>query len=291
MSDADVDDGRRADSLACVANRPPPGSAPGDRIGIALRCCACWLRRSIAIFGTPADRPSLAAASAAESGGEPLETFAGIPPVAYLVQRIGGPYVRVEVLVQAGQDPHIFEPTPRQVIALSQARLFFRVGMPFEDRLIEHIAGGPAHFTVVDTAAGIARGRRATSAKRDAHGDGDGHDHDDEGQADPHVWLSPPLLKTMAANVAAALCQADPRHAAGLSGEPRRRSTPNSTPWIAASHKAWRLTAGRRFMSSTRPLDTLPTPTACGRSRSRSKASRPRRGKSSASSPRPATTT
>ena len=118
--------------------------------------------------------------------------------MAYLVERIGGPYVRVEVLVQAGKDPHIFEPTPRQMIDLGQARLFFRVGMPFEDRLIEHIAGGPAQFAVVDTAAGIVH--RASN-------------DEDEGQADPHVWLSPPQLKTMAANVAAALCQADPRHA------------------------------------------------------------------------------
>ena len=132
------------------------------------------------------------------TASRPLKTFAGIAPVAYLVERIGGPYVRVEVLVQAGKDPHVFEPTPRQVIELSQARLFFRVGLPFEDRLIEHIAGGPAQFTVIDTAAGIPR--RASS-------------DEDEGETDPRMsWLSPLLLKTIATNVAAALCQADPRH-------------------------------------------------------------------------------
>ena len=32
-------------------------------------------------------------------------------------------------------------------------------------------------------------------------------------ELDPHVWLSPPLLKTMAANIAAGLCRADPSHA------------------------------------------------------------------------------
>ncbi|MEI8372086.1 MAG: zinc ABC transporter substrate-binding protein [Planctomycetota bacterium] len=173
----------------------------------------------VAIFGEPANRPVLAAGSSAESGIEPLKTFAGIPPVAYLVQRIGGPYVHVEVLVPAGQDPHIFEPTPRQVIRLSQARLFFRVGMPFEDRLIGHLVRGSANFTVVDTAAGIAA--RASSCVCEAAHCGHGHDQankddgdddDDEVPADPHVWLSPPLLKTMAANVAKALCQADPRH-------------------------------------------------------------------------------
>ncbi len=164
----------------------------GIGVGVALLGVAMCL-----ILGTPADRSSLGAASPGASDGEPLETFAGIAPVAYLVERIGGPCVRVEVLVQAGKDPHIFQPTPRQVIDLGQARLFFRVGMPFENRLLEHIAGGPAQFTVVDTVAGIAR-RVSTD--------------EDDGPADPHVWLSPPKLKIMAGNVAAALCAADPRH-------------------------------------------------------------------------------
>ena len=34
------------------------------------------------------------------------------------------------------------------------------------------------------------------------------------GEPDPHVWLSPPLLKIMARNIAAALCRADPPHKA-----------------------------------------------------------------------------
>jgi zinc transport system substrate-binding protein len=165
-------------------------------IGVGIACGVALLGAAlVAPLVGPAHRPQPAAT--AESGVEPLETFAGIPPVAFLVTRIGGPFVRVEVLVHAGQDPHVFEPTPRQVIRLSRARLYFRIGLPFEDRLIEHLTGPHASVPVVDAAAGITR-----LASSD----------EDEGQADPHVWLSPPKLKTMASNVAAALCQADPRH-------------------------------------------------------------------------------
>ena len=128
-----------------------------------------------------------------------LETFAGIPPVAYLVKRIGGPHVRVEVLVKPGQDPHIFEPTPRQVMRLSKAKLFFKIGMPFEDRLTERISADNANITLVDAAAGIVRLA--------------GVDPDEDATADPHVWLAPRLLKQMAANIAAALSTADPVHA------------------------------------------------------------------------------
>ncbi len=205
MSNADVHVlVEKADSWLWRVGRHLVRVLPIIGFGIMLPSAAI-----VAVFGAPANRPLLATASPADSGVEPLEAFAGIPPVAYLVQQIGGPYVRVEVLVQAGQDPHVFEPTPRQVIRLSRASLFFRVGMPFEDRLIEPLVGRLAHFAVVDATAGIAR-RAPCHASEDGRGARD-HD-DDEGHADPHVWLSPPLLKTMAANVAAALCQADPLH-------------------------------------------------------------------------------
>jgi zinc transport system substrate-binding protein len=167
-------------------------------IALGVGCGVILLGAAVvAVFGVPTYQPPSAAASPGEPGVKPLETFAGIPPVAYLVQRIGGAHVCVEVLVQPGQDPHTFEPTPRQAISLTRARLFFRVGIPFEDRLIEHFSGGTSRIRVIDTAAGITK--RASI-------------DDDEGEADPHIWLSPPLLKIMAANIAAALGQADPRH-------------------------------------------------------------------------------
>jgi zinc transport system substrate-binding protein len=140
-----------------------------------------------------------------------LRVFAGIPPVAYLVEHVGGENVHVDILVQPGQDPHIFEPLPRQVVALGKARLFFKVGMPFEDRLVEKIARQHGRMTVVDTAAGVHKRLMTEACGQAEHGTG--HDHDEGCGPDPHVWLAPQNLKTMAANVAAALEQADPAHA------------------------------------------------------------------------------
>ncbi|MBN2474536.1 MAG: zinc ABC transporter substrate-binding protein [Pirellulales bacterium] len=144
---------------------------------------------------------------------KPLEVFVGIPPQAYLVERIGGEHVVVHVLMQSGQDPHTFEATPRQIMALRGAELFLTVGMPLESRLAEKIRGSGARLTVVDTARGIPRQAMAAAGEHD-HGDDHGHDHHhDVGEADPHVWLAPPLAKTLATNVADALCRADPAHA------------------------------------------------------------------------------
>ena len=59
--------------------------------------------------------------------------------------------------MQPGQNPHVFQPSPRQVVALKKAMLFFKIGMPFESRLVEMLQTEHRHTTVIDAAAGIAR--------------------------------------------------------------------------------------------------------------------------------------
>jgi len=165
-------------------------------------CCVVAVSLSAGCGQTSADR----------SDDGRLPVFAGIPPLAYLVEQIGGPHVAVEVLVQPGQDPHTFEPTPRQVSALSRARLFFQIGMPFENALLAKLRQNTPQMTVVDVAAGVEKRTMDEPCRR--HAAGHDHNHPDQrGEPDPHVWLSPPLLKVQAENVAAALVRADPAHA------------------------------------------------------------------------------
>jgi zinc transport system substrate-binding protein len=141
-----------------------------------------------------------------------LPVFAGIPPLAYLVEQIGGEHVKVDVLVQPGQDPHTFQPSPQQALALGRAAVFFKVDMPFEDVVLEKAQEGNRRLVIVDATRGIEKRPLDASCCEE-----DGHDHEashseHSAAVDPHVWLSPPLLKTMAANIAEDLCKADPAH-------------------------------------------------------------------------------
>jgi zinc transport system substrate-binding protein len=183
-----------------------------------------------------------AAQGTRESAAAPLPVFVGIPPLAYLVERVGDGHVAVQVLVPPGRDPHTFQLTPRQMSSLSAAKLFFTVGMPLEKQLAERIASGPHGPAVVDASKGIkkrpmeADGDETDSAARRGAGDG----------GDPHVWLSPALLKTMAENVAAALEQVDPAHAADYRHnlERLRKDIAATDAAIAATLKPYR---GRTF--------------------------------------------
>mgnify|MGYP001111684144 CR=1 FL=1 len=69
-----------------------------------------------------------------------VRVFVSVIPQAYFVERVGGERVDVEVLVGPGQSPHTYEPTPKQVARLGDARLFFRVGIPLENTLVPKIS-------------------------------------------------------------------------------------------------------------------------------------------------------
>ena len=141
----------------------------------------------------------LVACGAAQTGAAAVKTYVSIPPLAFFVERVGGPSVSVGVLVGPGQNPHTYEPTPRQLVELSDAQVFFRVGMPFEDALIQKMQSTQPNLVIVDVRKGVAlRPSEET----------DGKDHG--GAPDPHIWLSPSNAKIIARNVAGALQRLDP---------------------------------------------------------------------------------
>ena len=134
----------------------------------------------------------------ADAASPPLTVFVSLPPQAAIVQRIGGDLLRTQVLIKAGQDPHTFEPQPRQVQALARASLYFTCGLPFEQQImarIRHTEG----LAIVDTTTGIPKVMTS-----------DPHHHGAEVEADPHVWLAPQSLQIMAENIAQALGHQDP---------------------------------------------------------------------------------
>ncbi len=151
----------------------------------------------------------LAQCSPEKQAQDTLDVFVSILPLSYLVEQIGGEYVNVYVLVDPGKSPETFEPTPRQMAALAGADLYFAVGrLPFEKQLLEKIRESSSNLEIVITAESIKH-RLMTSDRE--HPEMYGHSHD---LVDPHVWLSPPLLKTMAEVICKKLEDKDGEHAA-----------------------------------------------------------------------------
>jgi zinc transport system substrate-binding protein len=127
---------------------------------------------------------------------------------------VGGGHVAVSVMVAPGASPATYEPKPRQMAALAAAKAYFAVGVPFEAAWLPRIQAANPQMRVVDTAAEIVKRPMAAHAHE---GDAD-HDHyhdaDPHGALDPHVWLSPSLVKIQARAIRDALVALDPIHQA-----------------------------------------------------------------------------
>ena len=181
--------------------------------------------------------------------GDGLRVFVSILPQQYFVQQIGGEHVNVQVMVAPGASPATYEPKPRQMAALSKARLYFAIGVPFETAWMDKIAAANPSMQVVHTEQGIHKQPMAAHHHEGEHHQEDEHDedagqhegehhheaehHEDADQhpedshhgpgiLDPHIWLSPPLVKVQADTIMKALMAADPAHAADYERNGRR---------------------------------------------------------------------
>ncbi len=144
-----------------------------------------------------------------------------ILPMKYFADRITGGELEVTVLVPPGKSPATYEPTPRQVTALSESAILFTIGVPFERSFIPTIASTLPDLRIVDTSEGIEKRKIQSTietsdhdhGKHDDHEDHDEHadhgEHDDHshdsGLPDPHIWLSPRLVKIQAGHMLNAL--------------------------------------------------------------------------------------
>ncbi|MEY6432609.1 zinc ABC transporter substrate-binding protein [Thioalkalicoccus limnaeus] len=163
---------------------------------------------------------------------DPVRVFVSVLPQKTFVEKVGGDHVQVEALIRPGNDPHTFEPTPRQVVALTEAALFVRIGMPFEEAWMRRILATNPELVVIDARDGLPLRR----LEAHAHGPGEDHGHDhehhhghdhhadpdhetahqshDPDELDPHIWTSPPLVKAMSEQLRDALSRIDPQRAA-----------------------------------------------------------------------------
>lgn len=126
--------------------------------------------------------------------------FVSILPLQFFVARISGDLVDLQVLVGPGMSPATYDPLPRQMAALSRARLLFTIGVPFERRLLSKLRDTMPDLKVIDAGAGIA-GTGETLETSGHHDDHNEHRDCSSESMDPHVWMSPVSARVIARNI------------------------------------------------------------------------------------------
>jgi ABC-type Zn uptake system ZnuABC Zn-binding protein ZnuA len=120
--------------------------------------------------------------------------------LADVVNQVGGDLVAVTALVPPGANEHEYQPSPRDIAAVSDAALVFEVGLGLEEFMQTIIENAGTQVNPIVVSEGIQT--REFSGSTDEHF-----------SADPHVWMDPANVIIWTQNIAAALSKYDPAHA------------------------------------------------------------------------------
>jgi zinc transport system substrate-binding protein len=148
--------------------------------------------------------PSETSADSSEPGR--LDIVVAFYPFQFIAERLAGPYGAVHSLTEPGAEPHDVELTARQVADVAGADLviYQKSFQPAVDAAVEQQGGDH----VLDTATVVPL-QPLDEGHDHTEGEEDGHDH---GDLDPHVWLDPGNVASIAGAVAARLAEIDPTH-------------------------------------------------------------------------------
>ena len=103
-------------------------------------------------------------------------------PQACFVERAAGKHATVHVMIPKGASPETYEPTPQQLVALTDSRIYVKVGapgLPFEEKYLRTALDRNRKLTVVNMSDGLKFRK-----------------------GDPHVWTSPAAVRIAAQNIA-----------------------------------------------------------------------------------------
>ncbi len=135
--------------------------------------------------------------SSSGSAGQPrLLVVTTTTQVTDFARNVGGDHVDVHAILKANVDPHDFEPSAADLVALSEADVIVKNGVGLESWFDSTIKSAEPRGTIVDASAGVEIR--------------EGNGTDEESAGDPHIWHDPTNAKIMATNIAAALAAADP---------------------------------------------------------------------------------
>lgn len=153
----------------------------------------------IALLVAPAGCVSpRAAQEAAEATSLQVPVTAAFYPLAYLLEQVGGPGVKVFTLTKPGVEPHDLELTPKDLIDLPKMSVvaYLKGFQPAVDEAVAQQAPSAAYD--VSAAADLTLGAPAGEASA----------------TDLHFWLDPIRYAAVGTALAQRLADADPAHAA-----------------------------------------------------------------------------
>jgi zinc transport system substrate-binding protein len=119
-----------------------------------------------------------------------IRAVVSIAPLGEFVREVGGEKVQITVLVPPGAEPHTFEPSPSQMKEVARADLYVQNGAGLEFWM-DSLLSVNDKMLVVNSSKGLSL-------------------LSDEGEVDPHIWLSLRNARQQVKNICDGLIKLDP---------------------------------------------------------------------------------
>ena len=122
---------------------------------------------------------------------EPLQKFSivcSLFPVYDFAREVAGEFADVKLLLRPGVEPHEFEPSPMDIKALNDSRVFIFTSASMEP-WARQISNSLTNTHMIDASGNVELVNN-----------------------DPHIWLDLTLAQKMVMNICEGLCKVDPEH-------------------------------------------------------------------------------
>jgi len=127
-----------------------------------------------------------------------------IAPLKTFVDKIGGDKIKSSVMVKQGSSPHNYEPQPSQMREVSQAKIYFAIGVEFEKVWLEKFKNQNRDLIISNVTKDI---NKTEITEHHSHKD------DDHNEAlDPHIWVDPINVRTIATHIYQTLSRVDEKN-------------------------------------------------------------------------------
>ena len=167
--------------------------------------------------GTAAAPEDSAKVEARDTEGRKLNVMASFYPMYDFAVKTGGDKAEVTNMVPAGTEPHDWEPTASDIKNLEEADLFVYSGAGMEywvDDVLLSLDTKKLVSAEASHGLTLRTGQSHDGEEHEGAREHAGEEERDQGDFDPHVWLSPVNAKREMENIKDAFVKADPENKA-----------------------------------------------------------------------------
>lgn len=155
----------------------------------------------LTVAGCSSNESTSSSDSLADDGASKPVIVVTYSTLGSIVEQLVGDAATVTTLIPDGQDPHVFEPSAKDIELLNNASIVVSNGLDFEEGLEETLENAKTAGVNVFMAGDHITVRK-TSEEEDGHTDEATTDttavkEEEHGAFDPHLWLSPATMLEM----------------------------------------------------------------------------------------------